>query len=571
MSRASRLLTVALAAAVAAGCSLAPSGGNGPAAAGSGPAGASDTPARLSTGHYVQTETPPFAISDTLRISTAADTGTLDLHSISHANAQWLGRLIFDNLVYLDDQGRPTPWLAQSWTISPDGLTYVFHLRQGVTFSDDTPFDAQAVKANLEHMRDPATKSPLAAAYIAPYAQGRVIDRYTFEARLSRPYAPFLNVLAQSWLALISPRQIREAPATIASHPIGSGPFVVASYERQRGIRLVRRPDYDWAPPFLHHRGAAYAQGIDIDFLPEGLIRYVALASGQYDLTIDAPPQNAAAIRADPALVLDNRIRTGIVSRGVAFNVARAPFDELAVRQALCLATDRQAIARAVGFGEYLPKTDFLGAATRDYDAGGQGILARDPARANRLLDAAGWTGRDPQGFRTRHGQRLGADVLVTQAQNLFSVLVALQADARAIGFDLRIVQLTMPMLTQRRMAGDYQALASGVWHTNTPDALYINYAGAEIASKKRIGQNTSRLQDAELDRLLEAARAAPDEATRALLYARAQARLAWLAPAIPLYENHALSAYRRSLHGVLYDTSHNTPVLIAAWKGQGA
>jgi peptide/nickel transport system substrate-binding protein len=172
MSRASRLLTVALAAAVAAGCSLAPSGGNGPAAAGSGPAGASDTPARLSTGHYVQTETPPFAISDTLRISTAADTGTLDLHSISHANAQWLGRLIFDNLVYLDDQGRPTPWLAQSWTISPDGLTYVFHLRQGVTFSDDTPFDAQAVKANLEHMRDPATKSPLAAAYIALMRKG---------------------------------------------------------------------------------------------------------------------------------------------------------------------------------------------------------------------------------------------------------------------------------------------------------------------------------------------------------------------------------------------------------------
>ncbi|WP_374414797.1 ABC transporter substrate-binding protein [Novosphingobium colocasiae] len=532
------------------------------------PPGRQDAGPTLSQGDFRETGHPadPVRRGGTLRVSAAADTGTLDLHAISHTNAQWLGRLIFDNLIYLDDQGRPAPWLAQSWDISPDGLTYTFHLRPGVTFSDGAPFDAEAVRVNLEHMRDPATKSPLAAAYIAPYERGRVIDRYTFEARLRTPYAPFLNVLAQSWLAMISPRQIREAPQTIGSRPIGSGPFVVESYRRQQGIVLKRRPDYDWSPDFIGHRGPAYVDRIAVDFVPEGLIRYAALASGQYDLTIDAPPQNAAAIRADSRLVLDNRVRTGIASRAVNFNVERAPFNDIRVRQALAFAVERGGIAHANGFGEFQPKTDFLASNTAAYDPVAAGLLRQDVPRANRLLDEAGWTGRDAQGYRTRNGQRLGAEILVTEAASLSSVIVALQADARRIGFDLGIVQLTLPMLTKWRMANDYQALAGGVWHTNTPDALYINYDSGEIASKQRIGQNVSRLRDPEIDRWLQAARESQDPAERRRLYALAQRRLVWLAPGIPLYENHSITAHRRALHGILYDTSHNTPVLTGTW-----
>lgn len=549
------ILTGALAGAIA-GCAAPPRAAH------------QDAGSALSQGDYRETGHPaePGQRDGILRVSAAADTGTLDLHSISHGNAQWLGRLIFDNLVYLDDKGLPTPWLAQSWDVSPDGRTYTFHLRKGVTFSDGAPFDAEAVRLNLEHMRDPATKSPLAAAYIAPYESGRVIDRYTFEATLRAPYAPFLNVLAQSWLAMISPKQIREAPKTIASNPIGSGPFVVESYRRQQGIRLVRRAHYDWAPDFIGHAGPAYVARIDVDFVPEGLVRYTALASGQYDLTMDAPPQNAAAIRADSSLVLDNRVRTGITSRAVNFNVDRAPFDDIRVRQALAFAVGRTGIAKANGFGEFRTKTDFLASNTADYDAGAAGLLRQDIAHAGRLLDEAGWTGRDAEGYRTKAGQRLGADILVTESGTLSSVIVALQADARAVGFDFRIVQLTLPMLTKRRMANDYQALAGGVWHTNTPDALYINYQGGEVASKKRIGQNVSRLRDPQIDAWLEAARESQDPAERRHLYALAQRRLVWLAPGIPLYENHTITAHRRAVHGILYDTSHNTPVLTGAW-----
>src|SRR5260221_160243 len=102
-------------------------------------------------------------------------------------------------------------------------------------------------------MRDPATKAAMTTAYIAPYIDGKVLDEYTFPANLREPYSAFLNVLAQSWLGMYSAKAIREKPKQLGESPVGSGPFLVESYTRQQGIRLVKRPDYHWSPPFLRH------------------------------------------------------------------------------------------------------------------------------------------------------------------------------------------------------------------------------------------------------------------------------------------------------------------------------
>ena len=505
----------------------------------------------------------------TLKVSVALDTGSLDLHAISHTNAQWLGRLLYDNLVYLDDKGEVTPWLARSWDISADGKTYTFHLRDDVTFSDGAKFNAEAVRINLEHMRAPATKSPLAAAYIAPYVDGKVIDEYTFQANLSEPYAPFLDVLAQSWLSIQSPKAIQERPQTLGEAPVGSGPFVVEHYGRQTGISLVRRADYRWAPDFLRHQGPAYLERIEISFVPEALIRYTSLAAGQYDFTIDAPAQNAAAIRADNRLALDSRIRKGNPNRGITFNTEKFPFDDVRVRRAIALAVDREGIVRISGFGEYRPKSDYLAANTRYYDPAFQQALHYDPQAAERLLDEAGWSARDAQGYRIKDGIRLSAEVLL--AEGLVSVTdsVAIQADAKKVGVELRIVQLPPLQILERRAANAYQATGSGVWHTNTPDGLFILYHSNEIISPRRIGQNVARLRDAKLDQVLGQARQTRDPLQAQQLYSQAQQRLTELVPAIPLYENYSLTARSQRVRGLVYDTSHNTPVFISAWLGE--
>ena len=502
----------------------------------------------------------------TLKVAVALDTGSLDLHAITHTNAQWLGRLLFDNLVYLDEQGRPAPWLARSWEISEDGLTYTFHLRDDVTFSDGERFNAEALRVNLEHMRDPATKSPLAAAYIAPYEEGRVIDDYTFEARLREPYAAFLDVLAQSWLAIYSPKAIRESAARLNEAPVGSGPFVLESYQRQQGIRLVRRADYAWAPPVIGHVGPAYLERIQIDFVPEALIRYSALASGEYHLTLDAPPQNAAALRGNPALVFDKRIRKGNPSRTITFNTEKFPFEDARVRRAIALAVDREGLVRLSGFGEFAPKADFLAVNTRHYDPAFRRLLAHDPEQAERLLDEAGWSERDADGIRLRDGRRLSAEILLADGFVSTTDIVAIQSDLQKIGVELKIVALPLQQIVERRTANDYQALVTGVWHTNTPDGLYIQYHSNEIISPQRIGQNLSRLRDPQLDELLAKARNCLQPSVCQPLYSQAQERLTELVPAVPVYENYSLVGASRAVKGLIFDTSHNTLLFTHVW-----
>lgn len=501
-----------------------------------------------------------------LRITTAIDPGTLDFQTSAQTNAKWLGRLLYDNLVYLDERGQITPWLAKSWEVSPDGKTYTFHLREDVTFSDGAPFDAEAVRINLQRMRDPATKAAMTTAYIAPYVDGVVKDRYTFEAHLSEPYGPFLNVLAQSWLGMMSPKALRERPKDLADHPAGSGPFVVTRYQRQQGMSFARRPDYHWAPPFVRHAGPAYLDGVEVTFMPEALTRYASLVAGQYDFTIDAPPQYAGALRAERDIVVSSRINLGNPYRAITFNTTRPPFSDARVRQAFARAIDRDAITRLVGFGEFRPTTAFLSSTTPYYDpAPGRGLV-QDLATANRILDQDGWTGRDAQGFRVKGGQRLAAEVVVSETTASGPLLIALQSDARKIGFDLRIAQVTTPQLTQRRAKNDYQALGPGIWHTNTPDGLYIVYHSRQISTPRFSGQNVSRLKDPTLDQLLLQARAGRDPRELQQLYSAAQVRLSEVLPAVPLYENHSLMAYRRKVNGVVYDTSHNTPFFTTAW-----
>jgi peptide/nickel transport system substrate-binding protein len=506
----------------------------------------------------------------TLKVSAASDAGSFDIHALSNGNIQWLGRILFDCLVYQDEQGNISPWLARSWEISEDGKTYTFHLRDDVTFSDGEKFNAAALQTNLEHMRDPATKSPLAAAYIAPYLDGKIVDEYTFEAHLREPYTPFLDVLAQSWLGMISPKQIREAPKTIAEHPVGSGPFLLQSYTRDQGAVFVKRPGYHWAPAVTRHVGEAYLDRIELSYVPEAMIRFTALESGQSDFALDAPAQNAAAIRANPELVMRSRIRKGNPSRSMTFNVEQPPFDDVRIRRAVARAIDREGLAWISGFGEFLSKADFLAANTRFYQPNND-ALAYDVSAANTLLDDAGWTGRDAQGYRTKDGQRLKA-TLLTYDNPAFpaSVSVAIQADLKKVGFEMPIEMLPLTRVTERRYAGKFQALAAGYWHTNTPDGLFVLYHSQSISTAKLIGQNAGRFRDDELDRVLSAARRSRDSVELQALYSKAQQRLVETVPAVPSVESQVLTAYGRQVKGVIFDTSHNVPFFTSIWLDRG-
>ncbi|GLW10909.1 peptide ABC transporter [Microtetraspora sp. NBRC 13810] len=541
----SALLTLSLAASLAA-CGGAVTGAGAGGGAGD---GASGTPRRGGTLVLGENGDEPAC---------------LDPHQLSATNTTVVDRPIFDSLLWQDPAGKLHPWLASSWKVSPDGLTYTFELRHGVKFHDGSAWNAEALKANFEHMRDPATKSPLAAAYIAPYKDAEVTGEYTLEVRLATPYSAFLNVLAQSYLGMISAKQIKEAPQTTCEHPIGSGPFVFGKWVKGQNITYRRNPDYTWGPPGAAHTGPAYLDGLEIRFLAEDATRYNALASGEVNVIDNTPPVNVPDVKSDPGLRFASIERPGHPF-SIWLNTSRAPFDDVRVRRAITLAVDRRAIVDSVSFGQWKVAGGFVTPSTPDYAGDPEGKISHDEAEANRLLDEAGWK-RGPDGIRVKDGRRLTAVALDTGAvpQNT-QILVQAQAAAAKAGLQVKIESVTSQVQSDRTASGDFD-ISVGIWTTNTADVLWIQYSSANITTPDRRGQNTTRLDDPELDRLLDDARKATDEKTRAGLYTRAQARLIDLAPAIPLYNRPSLVSRQSTVQGLGWDNAYGAVNFYDTW-----
>lgn len=503
----------------------------------------------------------------TLNVVTPRELTTIDFQRTGGPRNGWYARLLLDSLVYLDEQGEVQPWLAKSWTISPDGKTYTFKLRDDVSFSDGAKFNAEAVRVNLDRIRDPATKAAVTTNYIDAYVGGTVIDEYTFQANLSRPHSPFLKVLALSIFGLYSPKQILEAPETLAQRPIGSGPFVLEKFVPQEGLSYVRREDYHWAPPYINHEGPAYVDRIEVKVVPEVIVYSSALQAGQFDITVDAQAQLAASLRGHPSFSFAGRVLRGNPSQGPVFNTQVEPFNDVRLRRAFALAVDREGIVLIKGFRALNIKSDFLSTNTEFYDPSYTDLLKYHPDEANRLLDEAGWKERDADEIRVKDGKRLSVEVLVSSTTPNADVLPMIQSDIKKVGIELKLVQVPPLDLAARRANGTYQLLASTGLHTNTPDALYVYFHSSQVPSEEKISSNYSRLSDPELDGYLEAARATPDPALQKEFYSKAQRRIIELVPAVPLHENTVFEAYNiNTVKGLIHDTSHDLPLLISAW-----
>ncbi|MGO3827868.1 MAG: ABC transporter substrate-binding protein [Microbacterium gubbeenense] len=143
-----------------------------------------------------------------------------------------------------------------------------------------------------------------------------------------------------------------------------------------------------------------------------------------------------------------------------------------------------------------------------------------------------------------------------------------IQSQFKDLGIEVELIQLPQAETSERVRAGDFD-VTTGVWHTNTPDALYVVYSSDEITDDARIGQNTSRITDEDLDQTLLKARQTTDTTELAQLYAHAQERLAELVPAIPLYDFYTPWAVRENVHDALADSSHGVPLFTIAWLDQ--
>ncbi|QFZ21078.1 ABC transporter substrate-binding protein [Saccharothrix syringae] len=342
----------------------------------------------------------------TFLIDSLGDTWIPNNSAISSFQGHIWGH-VTDKLVYVDENGEVSPWIAENWEQNPAATEFTLRLRKGVTFSDGTPLDAAAVLANLDIWAkgDPARGINPIGLFPKTYDHAEVVDAATVRVFFTAPTLGFIPTLGYHGSILISPKTIAlpaQQQADLAND-IGSGPFVVASWKEGDSVVLRKRPDYDWAPAALGHRGPARLDTITYKLVAEPSVRTAAVQSGQADVAYNPSPQELASFKEQGFTTATPRY-LGFVN-GYAVNTKVAPFDDLKVRQALQHGIDRQEIISTVYTDGWLPaqslfQSNVPGATDRSAD------FAHDPGRANRLLDEAGWA-KGADGVRAKNGQQL--------------------------------------------------------------------------------------------------------------------------------------------------------------------
>jgi peptide/nickel transport system substrate-binding protein len=282
---------------------------------------------------------------------------------------------IYEGLVRIDAMGKVQPALAASWTISPDGLTYTFRLRTGVTFHDGAPFDCATVM--FSYGRAAAADSVNAQkGLFEPIARTDCPDPATAVVTLKRPTASFLFGMGWGDAAMLSPASV----ATDKTNPVGTGPFRFTRWVRGDRIELERFPGYWGAAPKL--------TTVTFRFITDPTAAVAAVLAGDLDAFPNFPaPEALDRVRADSRFTVVVGTTEGKTI--LALNDARKPFDDVRVRRALAYAIDRRALIEAVMSGYGAP----IGSHYVPTDPGYvdlTGVYPYDPARAKALLAEAG-------------------------------------------------------------------------------------------------------------------------------------------------------------------------------------
>lgn len=486
---------------------------------------------------------------------------TFDLHEGSSRYDLIVGANVFDTYVYETEDGEFLPWLAEEVTMSDDARTYTIRLREGITFHDGTPLNAEAVQFNFDRIVDPETASRKAIGDMGSYERTEVIDELTVEVHFSEPHPGFWFALAE-WRAggPHSPTALREDPDSFLEAPVGTGPFKVVEWVQQSHVTLEAFEDYDWPHPRTDHTGRAKPDRVTVRLIPEDGSRVTALRTGEVHGAMRIPPQNVASLRDDPEVyIMDATLPgTGVL---LIVNATKAPTDDPAVRQALQHLVGQDQIS-ATGYFEAWPQHQ--GSVLSEPNLGFIDLSEMYPfdlEGAAQILDDAGWElGND--GIRQKDGVRLVLDYIGFPSPETTRTMELIQALGNAIGLDITILELDGPAIQQARRDGDHN-IAHLTFIFRDPGFLRTLFHSENIGG----GWNFTHWPDEQLDALLEAGEIEADLDDRIAIYHEVQEYLYENTVVVPLVYQQQVNAWRTNVHGVeLYEVYGEAPYFYAAY-----
>lgn len=354
----------------------------------------------------IAAETPRDGGDITFLIDSLGDTWIPNNSAISSFQGHIWGH-VTDKLLYVDAEGKVSPWIAERWEQNDTATEFTLHLKSGVTFSDGEPLDAKAVVANLDIWyagRKGEGINPI-GLFPKTYDHAEAVDATTVKVFFKKPTLGFIPTLGYHGSILISPKSIAQPAGQQAdlSKTAGSGPYVVESWKEGDHVTLVKRKDYNWGPAAVGHTGPAYLDTITYKLVSEPSLRVASVQSGQADVAYNASPQELKSLKEEGFTVATPRY-LGFVN-GWAVNTKLQPYDDVKVRQALQAGINRQEIIDTVYTQDWKLATSFIQSnvpgATDHSD-----LLAYNPDKSEKLLDEAGWV-KGADGVRVKDGKPL--------------------------------------------------------------------------------------------------------------------------------------------------------------------
>ncbi|MEZ5930873.1 MAG: ABC transporter substrate-binding protein [Alphaproteobacteria bacterium] len=453
-----------------------------------------------------QAQTPPGV----LVVGQIAEPKSLDPHAVTAVNDFRILMNVYDGLVrYKDGTLEVEPALAESWKISEDGKTYTFELRDGVTFHDGTPFDADAVVFNFERMLKEDhpfhDTGPFPLSFFFSAVQSvEAVDADTVTFTLDAPYAPFLSNLAYPTGLIVSPAAVEANGKDFGRSPSGTGPFKFVEWESNAKVVVEKNADY-WD-------GAPTLDAVVFRPITDANTRVAEMLSGGIDVMVEIPPDSVANFDGNGFTLYE---QAGPHLWFLILNTKDGVFADKRARQAINYAIDKTALVEQILQGTADVATGPTPPAFAWAYNDSLQPYPHDPEKAKALLEESGHAGADLTFYVTEGGSGMLDPVAMG---------TAIQADLAEVGLNVSIETYEWNTFLGEVNPGleGKADMAEMAWMTNDPDTLPYLALRTEAWPDKG-GFNSGYYSNDKVDELLVAARESTDQAERADLYKQMQ------------------------------------------------
>lgn len=492
-----------------------------------------------------------------------------DVSRMDPVNTTWWDPGLYpathEALIATSPKGQFQPMLVKSWTVSKNGLEWTFTLRKGLKFQSGAPVTAVAVATAMKAFANP--KLAVNAGFWKPVKRIAAVGSDKVKVTLSHPYADFPFVLNNGYSAIFNAatrNKLGDKYGVTATD--GTGPFQLNELVPGSHAAVTRWDGYPGpGSPFVKNKGKAYLDGIRWEVLLEPAKRANELEAGNVDALRNPAPQDVPRLKRNKNISVIELREQSLYVLGLNFKETKLGFDDVRVRQAISYAIDRNAIVKTVFFGKATPAYTLVPPSDPFYVKAVEKYGAFNKAKANRLLDAAGWK-RSGNGVRSKDGQKLSFKIIVENDKFEQLIAQAVQQMLRAVGVDMQFTVLGSDFFAKfAAKGGPIGYMFKNLW-TNVMDASIL-FAGSAFAVPACC--NASNASIPTLDKAFDDWQKAANLQQLKRASARAQLIAAQQLPFISIVTPYVIWAHSKKVVGWVPNESNLYPYYNDVWLKQ--